>query len=279
MQDIIEQLIATTKGQLARYESIKDNQAALYPLALNISTLGLFPQQYQVMGQYLRLCYQGRDWGRAARLMPFAGGHHFLNFYGETSVVLQVLSLMRTLGFPLPASFVRSEDLSAAAAPLLDVVPGLFGKAVPEAEDFIGDHFLLSDLGLPRDRAALALWQHWEQKGGGLPQPFSLPDRMWGALKAFKKVQGWGERDSFVVIHAREDGYRPEAEKHLHSRRRSVDITTYDKAINRLLAAGIRVVRLGDASMRSLTARDGLVDLCRLPRDTDVELALLAEAR
>jgi putative glycosyltransferase (TIGR04372 family) len=85
-----------------------------------------------------------------------------------------------------------------------------------------------------------------------------------------------------VAIHAREQGYKQGREIHdskpdaRNDALRNVSLATYLPAVDRLVALGYTVVRLGDPSMTPL-AHDGVIDLTRCPtpmRET-LELACL----
>jgi putative glycosyltransferase (TIGR04372 family) len=85
-------------------------------------------------------------------------------------------------------------------------------------------------------------------------------------------------------VHVREAGYKAgrEIEEKGGPRRdvvRNADVATYFPAIDHLVAAGVTVVRIGDASMTPVE-RTGVVDLATSPkREPLLEIDLLARSR
>lgn len=92
--------------------------------------------------------------------------------------------------------------------------------------------------------------------GGRPPAHFELPERLGALGDAWLRGQGMDPADPFVLLHVRDASYLPEKAHHLF---RCADIRRYHKAIDRLVAAGYRVFRLGDTSSPPLTHPSGRV--------------------
>ena len=78
---------------------------------------------------------------------------------------------------------------------------------------------------------------------------FNLPDRMRERGDAWMRRAGADPEEPFVLLHVRDASYRPDKAHHLF---RCADINRYRPAIDRLVGAGYRVFRLGDASSPAL---------------------------
>lgn len=89
--------------------------------------------------------------------------------------------------------------------------------------------------------------------------PFLTPDPDLAAhgVEALAGL-GIGPDDPIVTVHVREGGYNDNLGSMM--RLRDARFDTYGAAVRRLVAAGFRVVRLGDSSMAPAPAIDGLVD-------------------
>ncbi len=71
------------------------------------------------------------------------------------------------------------------------------------------------------------------------------------------REMGIDKDDGFVCLHAREGGFKPRLTYHSY---RDVDINSYLPAIRSLIDKGVKVVRLGDASMKPFPPLDGMID-------------------
>jgi putative glycosyltransferase (TIGR04372 family) len=79
----------------------------------------------------------------------------------------------------------------------------------------------------------------------------------------------------FVTLHVREPGFNRNSR--IATLNRNADPATYLPAIDRLIAQGYQVVRMGDASMAPLPPRQGLVDYARSSaKRPDLDMALVA---
>ena len=99
---------------------------------------------------------------------------------------------------------------------------------------------------------------------GGTPVAhFSLPEQLGTLGDAWMRARGIDPEDPFVLLHVRDASYLPEMAHHLF---RCADIARYAKAIDRLVGAGYRVFRLGDASSPPLSHPSGrVVDVPHAP--------------
>ena len=90
---------------------------------------------------------------------------------------------------------------------------------------------------------------------GGKPVAhFDLPEHLATLGDAWMRAGGIDPADPFVLLHVRDASYLPEMAHHLF---RCADIARYHKAIDRLIDAGYRVFRLGDASSPPLSHPSG----------------------
>jgi putative glycosyltransferase (TIGR04372 family) len=92
---------------------------------------------------------------------------------------------------------------------------------------------------------------------GGTPMAhFTLPEHFRRLGDAWMRARGADPDDPFVLLHVRDASYLPEKAHHLF---RCADIANYGTAIDRLVEAGYRVCRLGDASSPPLDHPSGRV--------------------
>jgi putative glycosyltransferase (TIGR04372 family) len=78
---------------------------------------------------------------------------------------------------------------------------------------------------------------------------------------------GLPRNSSFVCIHVRESGYSPHDEN-FHEFRNS-SICNYDLAINWLIERGLFCIRVGDATMRPIGLKHGMIDYALSPYKSD----------
>ncbi|SME98724.1 putative glycosyltransferase, TIGR04372 family [Tistlia consotensis] len=114
---------------------------------------------------------------------------------------------------------------------------------------------------------------------------FRLPAEALRDCGRLARSLGIADADPVVCVHVREAGYKAgrEIEEKATTRRhdvtRNADIATYFPAIDRLVAGGYRVVRIGDPSMTPVE-RPGVVDLATSPQRTPMlELYFLDRSR
>ena len=106
------------------------------------------------------------------------------------------------------------------------------------------------------------------------PVAFSLKDETITVAQKFLKKYGLELNDQFVVFHVREGGYI-DAIQHQY---RNSDPNDYREAINWLLDAGFKVVRIGHSKMTILDGCDGLIDLTKIERPGEVDIYLCGAA-
>jgi putative glycosyltransferase (TIGR04372 family) len=83
----------------------------------------------------------------------------------------------------------------------------------------------------------------------------------------------------FVLLHVRESGYKQQWETN-HAYTRNADISTYDAAVEHIVARGGWVVRGGDPSMRPIPPRANVIDYATSPlRSAEIDIQLCAECR
>lgn len=97
-----------------------------------------------------------------------------------------------------------------------------------------------------------------QSKWNGRPPLLSLTEMH--RERGREALRGMGLPDDawFVCLHAREGGYSP-VDEHHHSYR-NVEISTYDRAIEDIVARGGWCIRMGDTSMRPMKEAPGVVD-------------------
>lgn len=95
---------------------------------------------------------------------------------------------------------------------------------------------------------------------GGAPlKPFTMDRHLRARGDAWMRSLDIDPDEPFVLLHVRDASYRPDKAHHLF---RCADIQRYGRAIDRLVAHGFRVFRLGDASSpRAPNASDRVIDV------------------
>ena len=106
-------------------------------------------------------------------------------------------------------------------------------------------------------------------------KPFKLKEETTAkAQPILRKKFGLESNDKFAVFHLREEGYfdRP------HHAFRNRSVSAYLPAIKWLISQGLKVVRIGNASMTKIDKITGLIDLTQHELPDEVDIQLLAEA-
>ena len=105
--------------------------------------------------------------------------------------------------------------------------------------------------------------------------PFKLKDITIEKAKMFLKQFGLKETDDFVVLHLRESGYFDGD----HHEFRNHDVKDYIPAVEYLLDAGLKVIRIGHEKMTEMFERPGFIDLIKVEKPGEVDIFLCGAAK
>ena len=105
--------------------------------------------------------------------------------------------------------------------------------------------------------------------------PFKLKDITIEKAKMFLKQFGLKETDDFVVLHLRESGYF-DGDQHEF---RNADVKDYIPAVEYLLDAGLKVIRIGHEKMTKMFERPGFIDLTKVEKPGEVDIFLCGAAK
>ena len=105
--------------------------------------------------------------------------------------------------------------------------------------------------------------------------PFKLKDITIEKAKMFLKQFGLKETDDFVVLHLRESGYFDGD----HHEFRNHDVKDYIPAVEYLLDAGLKVIRIGHEKMTKMFERPGFIDLTKVEKPGEVDIFLSGAAK
>ena len=105
--------------------------------------------------------------------------------------------------------------------------------------------------------------------------PFKLKDVTIEKAKMFLKQFGLKETDDFVVLHLRESGYFDGKQHEL----RNADVKKYIPAVEYLLDAGLKVIRIGHEKMTKMFERPGFIDLTKVEKPGEIDIFLCGAAK
>lgn len=217
----------------------------------------------------------------------------FIGSFGEMTVRLTVLAKLSALGLLRPMRLVLPAPRAAIVnEPLLDLLAGSV-TVVKEGDLLAKFQALAPDLGLDTtcvpladgrflyiQQAFRAAEQAWAAAGRG-PLISLPPDRI-AAGRARLAGIGLPADAWYVVLHVRDPGFHGGAEgrRRLDLSARDADVLTYLPAVERVVARGGRVVRIGGPQSPVLPVLPGLIDYAHSEvRSAELDLVLIAAAR
>ena len=136
---------------------------------------------------------------------------------------------------------------------------------------------------LPTEHYAVAIEQTakaFAVNAAWAPRPplFTLSDEDCDFVAEYLRRQELGAEDWFVCMHARTGGYSPRDE-HLHTYR-NVEIGSFDKAVEAIVARGGWCIRVGDSSMPPYRPHPKVIDYAlSSDKSARLDVALLASCR
>ena len=217
----------------------------------------------------------------------------FLGSLGETAVRLNLLAKLTALGLmparrvvlPAPRDAIVNEPLLDLFADHLTIVKD--GDLLAKFQDLASDLALdLTSVPMADGRflyvqeAWRAAEHAWAAAGRG---PLAtLPPSLLIAGRARLARIGLPADAWFVAMHVRDPAFHGEAEgrRRLDLAARDADVSTYLSAVERVVARGGYVVRLGSSTAPELPPVPGLIDYAHSEvRAADLDLVLIAAAR
>lgn len=217
----------------------------------------------------------------------------FLGSFGEMAIRLSLLAKLGALGLVPPWRVVLPAPRDAIVnEPLLDLFAGHL-TIVKDGETLQKMQLLAPDLALDLTSLPLAdgrflyvqeAWraaEHaWAAAGRG--PLLSLEPRRLAAGRARLARIGLPADAWFVVMHVRDPSFHggSEGRRRLDLAARDADVATYLAAVERVIARGGRVVRVGSPDAPVLPSMPGLIDYARSEvRSAELDLVLIAAAR
>ncbi len=217
----------------------------------------------------------------------------FLGSFGEMANRLSSLVKFKMLGLlppwqlvlPAPPEAVVNEALLDLFAPYLNIVKG--GDMLPKFQVLAPD-LALDTTTLPLtdgrflyvQEAWRAAEKAWGEAGRG-PILSMAPERLSAGRARLARI-GLPADAWFVAMHVRDLAFHGESEgrRRLDLAARDADVTTYLQAVERVVARGGYVVRLGGPMAPALPPMPGLVDYAHSDvRSPEVDLVAIATAR
>ncbi len=217
----------------------------------------------------------------------------FLGSYGEMANRLSSLAKFKALGLmrpwqlvlPAPPEAIVNEPLLDLFADHLNIVKG--GDMLPKVQA------LAPDLALDTNTLPLAdgrflyvqeAWRTAEKAWGeaGRGPLLSMPPARLAAGRARLARIGLPADAWFVAMHVRDPAFHGESEgrRRLDLAARDADVVTYLQAVERVVARGGYVVRLGGPMAPALPEMPGLIDYAHSDvRSPEVDLVAIATAR
>ena len=212
---------------------------------------------------------------------------------GEMAMRLGALAKLKTLGvtppwrvvLPAPREKIVNEPFLDLFAPYVNVVKD--GDMLAKVQALAPD-LALDTTTIPlRDGRFLYMqeaWReaelHWSAAGRGALLSLSA-DRLASGRARLARI-GLGADDWFVALHVRDPGFHGTADgrRRLDLAMRDSDLFSYLPAVERVIARGGKVVRLGSPAAAPLPAMPGMIDYAHSPvRSPELDLVLIASAR
>jgi putative glycosyltransferase (TIGR04372 family) len=212
---------------------------------------------------------------------------------GEAAMRLGALAKLKALGMtapwqvvlPAPREKIVNEPFLDLFAPYLTVVKegDMLAKFAALAPDIALDTTSIPLI----DGRFLYVQEAWREAelrwaAAGRGALLALPPERIAAGRAAMAAAGLAEGQWFVLLHVRDPGFHgvSEGRRRQDLAIRDADLLTYLPAIERVVARGGRVVRLGSPAAPPLPPMAGVVDYAHSDRRSpELDLVLIASAR